>query len=64
MACERAETQLPVGPLDAVQPGNEMDIDERARSRHAHFHQRNQALAPGNDTCFLAKLPQQRHGFF
>ena len=64
MACERAEPQLPVGVVDTVQPGNEIDIDQRRRPRHAHLHQRNQALAPGDDTRLFAELLEQLHGFF
>jgi len=59
MAGQSAETQFAVVALDFVQTGNEVEIDQSGRTCKAHFHERNEALAAGNQARFVAQLLQE-----
>src|SRR6266850_2240476 len=53
------ESQLAVAAPDFTQPRNEIDIHQRAGTRHSHLHQRDEALPAGNQPRLLAQLLQE-----
>jgi len=42
--------------MDFAQSGNKVDVHQRSGTCHAHFHQRDQALPPGDDPSFFPQF--------
>ena len=64
VANKRAKTQFAVAALNNVEARNEIDVDEGRGPRQAHLHERNQALATGEEPRILTKLLEELYGFF
>src|SRR5262249_3176674 len=49
--------------LDVRKAGDGVDVDQKARSRQAQLHHRDQALAAAQDLGLVAVLLQEGYGF-
>src|SRR5262249_45995173 len=63
LAREPAYLQEAAVFLDVSKTGDGVDVDQKARSRQAQLHHRDQALAAAQKFGFLAVLLQEGYGF-
>ena len=64
VADERADPEVPVGPLERVEPGDPVDVDELRRRGEARLHHRDEALAAGEEADVFASLTFRRDRLF
>ena len=62
MAGERADGDVVAGVADVRQVAEAADVDEHARLREAQLHQRQQAVAAGEELGVVAVLADEADG--